>query len=50
MPARMEGTDSRVWRKAVMNPAHAPASMAAGTASRGCPAAVRVTDTAAPST
>ena len=32
MPARMEGTPSLVWRKAVTNPAQAPASMAAGMA------------------
>ena len=50
MPARMEGTPSLVWRKAVTNPAQAPASMAAGMASKGCPAAVRVTDTAQPRT
>lgn len=36
-----------VWRKAVTNPAQAPASMAAGMARKGCPAAVRVTDTGA---
>ncbi len=50
MPARMEGTPSLVWRKAVTNPAQAPASMAAGMARKGCPAAVRVTDTAQPRT
>ena len=48
MPARMEGTPSLVWRKAVTNPAQAPASMAAGMARKGCPAAVRLTDTAQP--
>ena len=50
MPARMEGTPIRVCKKAVTNPAHAPASMAAGMARMGWPAAVSVTDTAAPST
>ena len=50
MPARMEGTPRRVCKKAVTNPAHAPASMAAGMARMGWPAAVSVTDTAAPST
>ena len=50
MPARMEGTPSLVWRNAVTNPAQTPASMAAGMARKGCPAAVRVTDTAQPST
>ena len=50
MPARMEGTPMRVWRKAVTNPAQAPASIAAGMARTGWPAAVTVTDTAAPKT
>ena len=50
MPARMEGTPSLVCKKAVAKPAQAPASMAAGMAKIGCPAAVRETDTAAPST
>ena len=50
MPARMEGTPRRVCRKAVTNPAQAPASMAAGMARMGCPAAATLTDTAAPST
>ena len=50
MPARMDGTPMRVWRKAVTNPAQAPAAMAAGMARTGWPAAVTVTDTAAPRT
>ena len=50
MPARMGGTPSLVWRKAVTNPAQAPAAMAAGTASTGWPAAASETDTAAPRT
>ena len=50
MPAKMEGTPSLVCKKAVIKPAQAPAAMAAGTARMGCPAAARVTDTAAPST
>ena len=48
MPARMAGTPSLVWRKAVINPAQAPASMAAGMARKGWPAAVTDTDTAQP--
>ena len=50
MPARMEGTPSRVCKNAVTKPAQAPAAMAAGMARMGWPAAVSVTDTAAPST
>ena len=50
MPAKMEGTPRRVCKKAVTNPAQAPATMAAGMAKKGWPAAVTVTDTAAPST
>ena len=50
MPARMEGTPSFVCKKAVTNPAQAPAAIAAGMARMGCPAAVRATDTAAPRT
>ena len=48
MPARIEGIFSFVCKKAVMNPAQAPASMAAGSASRGCPATAMVADTAQP--
>ena len=50
MPARMEGTPRRVCKKAVTKPAQAPAAIAAGMARMGWPAAVSVTDTAAPST
>ena len=50
IPARMEGIFSFVCKKAVMNPAQAPAAMAAGTASTGWPAAASETDTAAPRT
>ena len=50
MPARMEGTPSLVWRKAVTPPAQAPASMARGMPRMGRPAAAAVTDTAAPRT
>ena len=50
MPARMEGMPRRVCRKAVTKPAAIPETMAAGTARKGWPEAVMVTDTAAPST
>ena len=48
IPARMEGIFSFVCKKAVMNPAQAPAIMAAGSASKGCPATAMVADTAQP--
>ena len=48
MPARMEGMPSLVCSPDVTNPAQAPASMAAGSASTGCPATARVADTAQP--
>ena len=50
MPARMDGTPSFVCKNAVTKPAHAPASIAANMPRMGCPAAVTVTDTAAPRT
>lgn len=46
----MLGTPRLVCKKAVTSPAHAPASIAAGMARNGCPAAVRLTETAAPRT
>ena len=48
MPARMLSTPRRVWRKAVTKPEQAPAAMAAGRASSGCPARVTVAPTAKP--
>jgi len=50
IPARIDGTPSFVCKNAVTKPAHAPASIAAKMARTGCPAAVTVTDTAAPRT
>ena len=49
IPARMEGTASRVCKNAVTNPAAAPASMASGSPKNGCPATAAVADTAHPS-
>ena len=49
MPARMDGTPSRVCSRAVMKPAAAPASMASGIPRIGCPATASTADTAQPS-
>ena len=49
MPARMEGTPSRVWSRAVMAPAAAPAAMARTSPRKGWPATAAVAETAQPS-
>ena len=48
MPARMDGTASRVCRNAVTNPAAAPASSASGRPRNGWPATAAVAETAQP--
>ena len=48
IPARIEGICSFVCKKAVTEPAQAPASMAAGRPRMGCPATAKVADTAQP--
>ena len=48
MPASSELTPMRVCKKAVTNPEHMPAKMAAGRESTGCPAAATTAPTAAP--
>ena len=48
MPARIEGIENLVCSAAVMKPAAAPDSMAAGKARKGCPRRANVAATAAP--
>ena len=48
MPARMEGTPSRVCSSEVTKPAADPASMAANSPRTGCPATAMVAETAQP--